>query len=231
LDSATQLLVLRHGETAWNAEQRIQGQLDTPLNDTGRWQAERLGQALSDAGVQAIYSSDLQRARDTAAPLARLTGLAVREDPQLRERHFGQWQGELHDDIVQRWPAAAQAWRQRDPDFAPPGGETLAAFHARAVAAYAAIARAHPGQCVAVFAHGGLLDSLYRAATGVALQSPRSWLCANARINRVLYHAEGYAGAGFTLVGWNDDAHLLVDDRGGDGLRSDDIDETRLPAG
>lgn len=215
LDAATHLLVLRHGETAWNTEQRIQGQLDTPLNDTGRWQAEQLGRALADAGVQAIYSSDLQRARDTAAPLARLTGLPVREDPQLRERHFGQWQGERHADIHERWPALAQAWRRREPDFGPPGGETLAAFHARAVAAYAAIARAHPGQCVAVFAHGGLLDSLYRAATGVALPVPRGWLCANARINRVLYHMEGYNGAGFTLVGWNDDAHLQAGVAGG----------------
>jgi probable phosphoglycerate mutase len=208
MDSTTQLIVLRHGETCWNAEQRIQGQLDTTLNETGRWQAERLGQALADAGVQALYSSDLQRARDTAAPLARLTGLPVLEDAQLRERHFGQWQGRTHADIRQRWPQEALAWHQREPDFGPPDGETLAAFHVRALAAYAAIARAHPGQRVAVFAHGGLLDSLYRAAAGVALQAPRSWLCANARINRVLYHADGYAGAGFTLVGWNDDAHL-----------------------
>lgn len=199
----TLLIALRHGETAWNAEQRIQGQLDTPLNETGRWQAERLGQALADADVQAIYSSDLQRARDTAAPLAQRMGLPVQTDPALRERHFGQWQGSRYPELEQQYPEQTLAWRRRDPDFGPPGGETLAAFHERALAAYTRLAQAHAGQTVAVFAHGGLLDSLYRAATGQALQAPRSWLCANARINRLLY-----TGEAFTLVGWNDDTHL-----------------------
>lgn len=203
MDRVTQLVVLRHGETAWNVERRVQGQLDIPLNATGRWQAEKLALALADAGIQALYSSDLQRTLDTAAPLARLTGLPLQQDAQLRERHFGDWQGHTHDELAQRFPEQAQAWRRRDPDFGPPGGETLAAFHARALAAYTRLARDHPGQRVAVFAHGGLLDSLYRAATGQTLQAPGNWVCANARINRVLFHGEG-----FTLVGWNDDAHL-----------------------
>lgn len=199
----TLLFALRHGETAWNVEQRIQGQLDTPLNDTGRWQAEQLGAALADAGVQAIFSSDLQRAGDTAAPLAARLGLPVQTDPALRERHFGQWQGSTYPELEQRYPEETRAWRRRDPDFGPPGGETLAAFHERAIAAYTRLAQAHAGQVLAVFAHGGLLDSLYRAATGQALQAPRSWLSANARVNRLLY-----TGEGFTVVGWNDDSHL-----------------------
>ena len=204
---ATQLIALRHGETAWNAEQRIQGHLDVPLNDTGRWQAQRLGQALLGAGVQAIYSSDLSRAADTAAPLALATGLPAHADVLLRERHFGEWQGSRYPEIEERWPQATLAWRRREPDFGPPGGETLADFYARSVAVYTALCQRHPGQVVAVFAHGGLLDCLYRAATHQHLQAPRTWLTANARINRVLY-----GGEGFTLVGWNDDGHLQADE-------------------
>jgi 2,3-bisphosphoglycerate-dependent phosphoglycerate mutase len=203
LAEVTHLIALRHGETAWNTEQRIQGQLDTPLNAIGRWQAERLGLALQSAGVHVIYSSNLNRAADTAAPLARRAGLPVHLDEGLRERHFGQWQGCTHDELHARWPQAAAAWRRRDPDFGPPGGETLADFHARSVAAYTRLCQRHPGQVLAVFAHGGLLDSLYRAATHQDLQAPRTGLCANARINRVLY-----TGDGFSLVGWNDDTHL-----------------------
>jgi probable phosphoglycerate mutase len=199
----THLIALRHGETAWNAEQRIQGQIDIPLNDNGRWQAQRLGAALQDAGVHAVYSSDLSRAADTAAPFAQSAGLPVHTDPLLRERHFGDWQGSSYTELHERWPEEVQAWRRRDPGFGPPGGETLAEFHARSIAIYTALCQRHPGQVIAVFAHGGLLDSLYRAATHQELQAPRSWLTANARINRVLFNGEG-----FSLVGWNDDAHL-----------------------
>jgi 2,3-bisphosphoglycerate-dependent phosphoglycerate mutase len=199
----TRLITLRHGETAWNAEQRIQGQLDVPLNDTGRWQAQRLGLALQDAGIQVVYSSDLSRTADTAAAFAGPAGLPVQIDLRLRERHFGEWQGCTYAELHERWPEDADAWRRRDPGFGPAGGETLTAFHERSIAIYTELCARHPGQVIAVFAHGGLLDSLYRAATHQDLQAPRSWLCANARINRVLYNGEG-----FSLVGWNDDAHL-----------------------
>lgn len=203
MPEATQLIALRHGETDWNVAQRIQGQLDVPLNEHGRWQAQRLGQALQDAGVQVVYSSDLARVADTAAAFAGPAGLPVQVDTRLRERHFGEWQGCTYDELHQRWPDGAVAWRRRDPDSGPVGGETLAAFHQRSIAIYTELCARHPGQVLAVFAHGGLLDSLYRAATHQPLQAPRSWLCANARINRVLFNGEGFA-----LVGWNDDAHL-----------------------
>ncbi len=200
---ATQLIVLRHGQTAWNVAQRIQGHLDEPLDDTGRWQAERLGNALADAGVQVIYSSDSQRAAATAAPLARCMGLPVQQEPRLRERCFGVFEGFTHAEIETRWPLEAERWRRRDPEFGAPGGETLQDFYARSVQIYTELAMRHPGQVLAVFAHGGLLDCLYRAATHQSLQAPRSWQIGNARINRLLF-----TGEGFTLVGWNDDGHL-----------------------
>jgi probable phosphoglycerate mutase len=200
----TRLFVLRHGETAWNAELRVQGHLDAPLTPRGRWQAERAAAALADAGIAHIYASDLQRAWATAQPLARASGAPLAAEPGLRERAFGRFEGLTFAEIESRWPQDAQRWRQREPDFGPGGGETLEAFCARCLAAAAACAARHPGEVIALVAHGGVLDCLYRAATGLSLQAARSWALGNAVINRLLWHGEGFA-----LVGWNDDAHLL----------------------
>lgn len=199
----TLLFALRHGQTAWNAELRIQGQLDVPLNDTGRWQAARLAEALADAGIAAVYTSDLQRARATAEPLALAAGVPLVADVRLRERGFGQFEGHTYADIEARWPQAAARWRRREAGAGPEGGETLEAFYARSVAAVCHIAAAHPGQTIAVVAHGGVLDCLYRAAVGVALEAPRSWQLGNATINRLLYNGER-----LSLVGWSDEGHL-----------------------
>jgi probable phosphoglycerate mutase len=199
----TRVVLLRHGETAWNVEQRIQGHTDIPLNDRGRWQAERLAAALADEGIGAIYSSDLQRARATAEPLARRLRLPVVDEVGLRERGFGHFDGETFSNIEARWPEQARAWRRRDPDFGPSGGETLSAFYARCVSTAQRLAEPHPGMAIALVAHGGVLDCLYRAACRLELQAPRTWQLGNAGINRLL-HTEG----GFVLVGWNDSAHL-----------------------
>lgn len=199
----TRVIAIRHGETAWNAETRMQGQLDVPLNDAGRWQAGRVAAALADEAIDAIYSSDLARALQTAEPLAAATGLAIATDAGLRERCFGVFQGLTFDEVEARWPEDSLRWRRREPDFAPAGAETLRDFAARCVAAAARIAARHPGQTIAIVTHGGVLDSLYRAAARVGLQSSRSWLLANAGINRLLHTPQG-----FTLVGWADTGHL-----------------------
>ena len=203
LDSTTRVVVVRHGQTAWNVQMRMQGQLDIPLDERGRWQAQRLGQALMQEGLDAIYSSDLQRTQATARAVAMSTGLAVHCDSGLRERSFGAFEGCTYDEIAERWPEGARRWRARDADFAPDFGETLAAFYARCVQAASALCARHRGEAIALISHGGVLDCLYRAATQAALDAPRSWQLGNATINRLLH-----TGQRFTLVGWNDDAHL-----------------------
>jgi probable phosphoglycerate mutase len=200
------VFLLRHGLTDWNAERRLQGQLDLPLNAVGLRQADQLGQALAGEDIAAIYSSDLLRARQTATPLAQALALPVHTDPMLRERHFGRLEGLSYQEIDDRFPQDARGWRQREPGFAPGGGETLSNFFDRAVAVVARLAAPHVGESIALFSHGGVLDCLYRAATGLDLQAPRSWQMRNASINRVLY-----TGSGFVLVGWDDHAHLEVD--------------------
>ncbi len=196
-------MLLRHGETAWNAETRIQGQLDVALNERGRWQAERLAQALAGETLDAVYSSDLARAHATALALAQLQGLPVRTDAALRERGFGRFEGLTYAEIEERFPDEALRWRRREAGFGPGGGEPLALFYERSVAAVTRLAAAHPGQAIAVVAHGGVLDCLHRAAAGIALDAPRSWQLGNAAINRLLF-VEGR----FVLIGWDDRGHL-----------------------
>jgi probable phosphoglycerate mutase len=216
-ERVTRILAIRHGETDWNLETRIQGHLDIGLNATGRWQARRLAEALQGEDIDAVYASDLARAHDTALQLAELTGLPVHRRPALRERAFGVFEGQTFSQIEQRWPADCQRWRRRDPVFAPEGGESLETFSARCVEAATALAAAHPGQTVALVSHGGVLDCLYRAATRLTLEAPRTWLVTNASINRLLY-----TGEGFSLVGWADSSHLdnPSEDEGSDGGRS-----------
>ena len=128
---ATRILAVRHGETLWNRETRIQGFTDIGLSDHGQWQAQQLAQALRDEPVAACYASDLSRARDTAQAVAYVHGHAVQTHSGLRERCFGQFEGHTWTEIETQWPEASQAWRQRVPDWAPPrGGESLIALSA-----------------------------------------------------------------------------------------------------
>lgn len=203
MPAVTHVWAIRHGQTDWNVATRIQGQTDIPLNERGRQQAARLAQAVAQEPLHAVYTSDLLRARDTAAPLAQACGAPLLNDIALRERHFGAFEGATFEEIEQRWPEEALRWRRRDPDFGPAGGEALQAFYDRSVAAALRLAAAHPGQTIALVAHGGVLDCLYRAATRLDLQAPRTWQVGNATVNRLLWTPEG-----FTLVGWNDSTHL-----------------------
>ena len=203
MEEPTRLFVLRHGQTAWNAQLRIQGHLDMPLNAVGRWQATRLAAALQGEELAAVYSSDLSRARETAEPLAALLQLPVVTDEQLRERAFGHFEGQTFQDIETTWPDDAARGRPRDPDFGPGGGERLLDFYERCLRAATRLAQRHPGQAIALVAHGGVLDCLYRAALGIELQAPRSWPIANAAINRLLWTPQG-----LSMVGWHDAAHL-----------------------
>lgn len=200
---ATRILAIRHGQTAWNADGRIQGHTDIALDAHGRWQAEQLALALADEDLQVVYSSDLSRAQQTAMPLARRKGLQVQLEPGLRERGFGEFEGSSFGQIEQRWPEQAAAWRRRDPEFGAPGGEVLREFRERVIASVARLASRHRGQHIALVTHGGVLDLLYREATRVALDAPRTWQLANAGINRLLH-----AGEGLVLVGWADVGHL-----------------------
>ena len=200
---ATRIIAIRHGETAWNVDTRIQGHLDIPLNDTGLWQARQVARALAGEPLSAIYASDLQRAHTTARAIADATGAPLLPEPALRERSFGELEGRTFAEIEAELPEQARRWRQRDPHFAPEGGETLVQLRERIAATTHRLAALHTGGLVVLVAHGGVLDVLYRLATGQELQAPRTWQLSNAAINRLLWTPEG-----LTLVGWADTQHL-----------------------
>jgi probable phosphoglycerate mutase len=204
---ATRILAIRHGETAWNVDTRIQGQLDIGLNDTGRWQAQRTAQALAHEDIAAVYSSDLSRAFETAQIIA--NALSARGASQvvphlgLRERHFGHFQGKTWAEIETHWPDDAQRWRQRDPAWSPVEGESLLQLRERIAQCVHELAHQHTGEQIVLVAHGGVMDVLYRLATGQSTQAPRTWHLGNAAINRLLWTPQG-----LSLVGWGDVSHF-----------------------
>ena len=200
----TRIIAVRHGQTTWNQENRIQGHLNIGLNDRGQWQAHQLAAAVVDEAIDVIYSSDLLRAADTAAAIGASTGLKIFLEPGLRERCFGIFEGKTFGETETLWPAQARRMRQREPGFAPDdGGESLVALQARITSVVFRLAARHPGALVLLVTHGGVLDALYRMATGLPIQAPRSWALENAAINRLLWTPQG-----LTLVGWADTRHL-----------------------
>ena len=204
---ATRILAIRHGETAWNVDTRIQGQLDIGLNDTGRWQAQRTAQALAHEDIAAVYSSDLSRAFETAQTIANALSarcaLQVVPHLGLRERHFGHFQGKTWAEIETHWPEDARLWRQRDPAWSPVEGESLLQLRERIAQCVHELAQQHTGEQIVLVAHGGVMDVLYRLATGQSTQAPRTWHLGNAAINRLLWTPQG-----LSLVGWGDVSHF-----------------------
>lgn len=202
----TRIIAIRHGETAWNVDTRIQGQTDIGLNHKGHWQARQAAVALADEPIAAIYTSDLSRAHDTARAIGQVLGLTPQALTGLRERAFGIFEKRTWADIETLWPEAAQQWRARVPDWAPEHGESLLSLRERIQDLTHALAERHVGEQIVLVAHGGVMDILYRLATQQSLQAPRTWSLGNASINRLLWSPEG-----LSLVGWGDDRHLESD--------------------
>jgi 2,3-bisphosphoglycerate-dependent phosphoglycerate mutase len=203
----TEILLIRHGETAWNAKKRLQGHLDIPLNEEGERQAAALGRALRDESLDAVFSSDLQRARQTAEAIARPRALQVRMDRGLRERCYGAFEGMLYGEISQRYPAAYAAWQARDIDARFPEGvhvaETLREFSHRVVSTITRIVTENNFRRVAMVAHGGVLECAYRAAQGLGFSHARDFDIFNASVNRFTWD-----GVNLKIADWGDITHL-----------------------
>jgi len=203
----SEIWFIRHGETDWNVAGRLQGWQDTPLNDTGTAQAERLAERLRGDAAQtrfaAIYSSDLQRAHATAKTVGDAIALPVHVEPGMRERNFGVLEGLHYNSIDQESPEAAAAWKSRDPDRPVEGGETLGNFHARIVGTVEHLARRHAGERILVVTHGGALDIIWRQASGIALSERRHTRMLNAAINRVRVGEQGWS-----MLDWGDARHI-----------------------
>lgn len=168
----TTILLVRHGETDWNRDRRVQGHSDTQLNDTGRAQARALAADLASETVDAVYSSDLARAYETARIVAEGRGLEVTAVRDLRERHFGTWEGMTDDEVLERYPwAAGGPWGD---------AETIDEMAARVFDALQRIADAHPDGRIVVVSHGGPVRSILVRCGVDGVQS-----IANCRVVRI----------------------------------------------
>ena len=200
----TELLFIRHGETDWNLQQRFQGQIDVPLNATGHAQARRLADRLAADSPDAFFTSDLVRARETAAPLAAAWGLAPVALAGLREQNFGLLEGLDVPTIKARHAGLWQGWLEHRADFCLPGGESLRQFHTRVVAAVRELASVSPaGRRLAIVTHGGVLDMLWRTAHGLPLDGLRVCEIPNTGLNRLRW-----VDGALHIDAWGDAAHL-----------------------
>lgn len=208
----TEILLIRHGETAWNAIRRLQGHLDIPLNVEGMRQAAALARAIEDEALDAVYSSDLLRARQTATAIAAPRGMEVRLDRGLRERCYGAFEGMLYAEIAARYPEAHAAWKARDIDARFPAGvhvaETMREFSERTVKTILRIVAEGGHRKIAIVCHGGVLECAYRAALDMDFAQARDFDIFNASINRF-----SSDGGSLRLLQWGDVAHLDTLDR------------------
>lgn len=199
----TRLILVRHGETVWNRERRMQGHRDSPLSAQGVWQAGQLAHRLAREPFAALYSSDLGRAYRTAQSVSLASGHGIVADAALRERHFGVFEGLTAQEIEGSYPQEYQRFRSRDPEYAVPGGESARAFRDRCVACLEQIAERHAGASVVVVTHGLVLDMLYRAAHDLPLEAPRPVPLLNASLNIFVR-----LDAAWRAESWGDVAHL-----------------------
>lgn len=202
----TRLCLIRHGETSWNAEKRLQGHTDIPLNSRGALQARQMAQALKDINLtfDVLYTSDLKRAADTANAVVELFGVDAQVDSTLRERHFGALQGLSISEAPLLRPDIWQAHIARDLEHELAGGESIQQFALRVQSALDKIQVRHAGKTILIVSHGGTLDMMYRIASKQALNAERVVSVPNASLNWIT-HSELN---GWSVEQWADTRHL-----------------------
>jgi broad specificity phosphatase PhoE len=211
-DEGKMLYLVRHGESTFNAEGRIQGQAEAPLSELGRRQSLAVADVLAVMPIEAIYSSPLRRALETAECIAAGCRLTVETDPRLKELDAGVFEGKLRSDLAAAYPAELARWLGGDEDFAIPGGESRRQLARRGCDAFRSIVAAGHMQVVVV-THGGLLSATLRELLDMPQPLPPFSL-KNGSITRLLVDAQGR----FSLVELNNIEHLraIGASRGGD---------------
>ncbi len=218
---ATKIILIRHGETAWNVERRLQGHIDIGLNERGEQQAHALGRALRHEKLEAVISSDLLRARQTAQAVVSdnldARTLSMRLDAQLRERCFGGFEGLSYPELQIRYPVEYAAWKAREVDAHLPAGmrqaENFGEFYLRVIQALGKWGARFTGKTIAIVAHGGVLECAYRSAKQMPINTPRDFDVLNASISRMVWQA-----GKLSVETWGEVSHL-------DDTSLDEIDE------
>lgn len=220
----TRLILVRHGQTAWNLERRFQGHTDIPLNAEGLRQAQLLGnylehleQAQGHAVYQHCISSDLDRARTTASLIHGNRQPPLVLNPAFRERNYGHLSGLTAEEMQQKSPLEYAGMKARQVGAPIQGGESLLEFYSRVVRGFHDLLAAYPGQHILLVAHGGVLDCIYRHCTGTPLEKPRDWLLPNCALNLIDLDSKGKT----TALVWASEGHLNT---GSAGPNLDEVD-------
>jgi probable phosphoglycerate mutase len=203
----TTLLIIRHGETVWNAEHRFQGHGDSSLTELGRNQVAALGRRLESIHFDTLISSDLGRTRETASIIADFTGHGVELDSRLRERNYGVLEGLTVPEIRETQSDAYDRFNTDDPDYILPGGESHRQHYERNVAFFEKLLTGKKGSIVAAVAHGGVLDSIFRYVAGLPLDQPRCYITTNASLT-IVHHGSFFGTTRWVIDTWCDAGHL-----------------------
>ena len=199
----TRVIAVRHGQTEWNVQARIQGQGDSDLTEEGKAQARSIAERLAREPFDVLVSSDLGRAAQTAQAIADRCAKPLVLDARLRERHFGVGEGMTYEEVDRAYPGAFARIRNVDPDFVIPGGESRRQFHERVRTAFDSLAEAHAGKTIVIVTHGGVLATFFRHVHGIALDVAHPIAIMNASYNMLAYDAGTWS-----VVTWSDSAHL-----------------------
>jgi 2,3-bisphosphoglycerate-dependent phosphoglycerate mutase len=183
----TELFLIRHGETTWNAESRFQGQQDSLLTTLGLAQAEAVATYLRAHTLSALYSSDLPRTLQTARPIALATGLTVVPEAALRERNLGVFEGLTRGEVQERHSEAYMRYVAREPEYAIPNGESLHQLNQRGLQIMEKLARRHPGEQIAIVSHGAILTTFLRHLNGIELHLPSPFVIHNGSVSRISF--------------------------------------------
>jgi broad specificity phosphatase PhoE len=200
---STRLLLVRHGQSTWNSEHRIQGQLNPPLSEEGRRQAMRVGRRLARNRLAGFYSSDLGRALETAHLIGEATGASPKPTAGLREIYLGTWEGLNTGEIARRFPEAWARWTQEPNWDVVPGGEGAVPFEARVTAEMDSILARHEHGDVLIVTHGGVIQVALHRVIGRPNQGLFPFRIENASIS-VIEKRNGR----FVVSGVNDTSHL-----------------------
>jgi len=201
----TRLTLLRHGQTVWNLQGRVQGSKDSPLTPRGEAQAEATAARMTNLGVTAVYSSDLGRARQTAQVIAAACALEIIEDPRLRERNFGILEGLTGVEMETRHPTEFQLIRHGGADYTLPEGESKAGVLARVEPFFGQVLAEHPGEHVVVVSHGATMNVILRWVLGLPVDTRLSCEMRNLALT-IVVHADD--GQGWRLRTFGDVTHL-----------------------
>ena len=199
----TRLFIARHGRTAWNSQKRYQGQQDIPLDDVGRRQADALAHRLSREPVTAVYSSDLERAMQTAQAIAEAHQIEARPVAGLRELDFGEFEGKTSEELERDLPAELESWRLDSMTMRPPGGETMLELDARVKSWFSATIGEHENETIAIVAHGGPVRRLIALLLNLSLDS--YW---RIRVDNAALTVFESGSSGYVMTALNDVCHL-----------------------